>query len=222
MSASIVSLTDHLPRRCRKCDKEKPLSDFPVNKRNKDGHEIRCRPCLYVWRREKNILNKKMAWREVRKGRNAPVPTAFVCKKCKIEKPSTQFHRQPSYPNGINTQCRKCVNEYNFRLYDKNPLLKKRKLEKNKFPSKLNKLKRKYGLSWDAYRALYTSQAGKCLICQKPMVCGGRGCHVDHCHMTNKVRGLLCGGCNTGLGLFRDNPEFLSSAAKYIRDRSGP
>lgn len=41
--------------------------------------------------------------------------------------------------------------------------------------------------------------------------------HLDHCHQTMKIRGLLCGPCNKGLGLFRDNPEILEAAAEYLR-----
>lgn len=39
---------------------------------------------------------------------------------------------------------------------------------------------------------------------------------VDHCHSTNTRRGLLCGDCNKGLGMFRDNPALLRAAAAYI------
>jgi hypothetical protein len=40
--------------------------------------------------------------------------------------------------------------------------------------------------------------------------------HVDHCHQTGHVRALLCTGCNSGLGAFRDSPERLREAAAYI------
>ena len=39
---------------------------------------------------------------------------------------------------------------------------------------------------------------------------------VDHCHKTGKIRGLLCGGCNTSIGSFEDNPELLKNAIKYL------
>ena len=39
---------------------------------------------------------------------------------------------------------------------------------------------------------------------------------VDHDHLTNEFRGLLCNGCNKGLGLFRDNIQSLNNAIKYL------
>ena len=39
---------------------------------------------------------------------------------------------------------------------------------------------------------------------------------VDHNHETNTIRGLLCSNCNTGLGMFSDNPELLIAAAEYL------
>ena len=51
------------------------------------------------------------------------------------------------------------------------------------------------------------------------MICGSidRLC-IDHCHKTKHIRGVLCSKCNTGLGMFRDNPSFLIEAAKYLID----
>ena len=51
---------------------------------------------------------------------------------------------------------------------------------------------------------------GVCTICGKP------GNQVDHCHKTNKVRGLLCINCNQGLGKFQDDPELLEFARIYL------
>jgi hypothetical protein len=74
-------------------------------------------------------------------------------------------------------------------------------------------LKRKYGMSLEEYGAMWTRQGGACAICERPF---RRTPHVDHCHVTRLVRGLLCSNCNVGLGYFEDNPIFLRRAAAYV------
>lgn len=48
-------------------------------------------------------------------------------------------------------------------------------------------------------------------------ICGKPGQHVDHCHMTEVVRGFLCAGCNQGVGLMQDDPDLLIRAAEYLK-----
>ena len=45
--------------------------------------------------------------------------------------------------------------------------------------------------------------------------------HIDHNHKTNKIRGILCGNCNMGLGHFKDNLDVLKNAIKYLEDTDG-
>ena len=74
---------------------------------------------------------------------------------------------------------------------------------------------RRYGLTIDDYNRMLAAQDGKCKICRKTCPTGRR-LSVDHCHKTNRVRGLLCDPCNRGLGSFRDEPERLIAAANYL------
>ena len=68
----------------------------------------------------------------------------------------------------------------------------------------------------DIYRMM-DMQDGHCAICYELLPDETRFIHVDHCHDTLLVRGVLCNGCNLGLGQFKDNPDALENAAAYVR-----
>lgn len=53
-----------------------------------------------------------------------------------------------------------------------------------------------------------------CEVCEQSP--GKRSLHLDHDHETEAFRGWLCSNCNTGIGLFRDNPRLLRRAARYL------
>jgi hypothetical protein len=78
----------------------------------------------------------------------------------------------------------------------------------------------KYGLSVEDYMNLQRAQNFTCALCSTEDPGGVGDFHVDHCHETGVVRGLLCYHCNTGLGKFKDNPEVLRRAATYIEANS--
>jgi len=76
-------------------------------------------------------------------------------------------------------------------------------------------IKRKYGLTSDDYSMLLNEQNGMCRICSEPPE-EGKVLHVDHCHKSGRIRGLLCLCCNTALGKFKDSPEVLERARDYV------
>jgi hypothetical protein len=82
------------------------------------------------------------------------------------------------------------------------------------------RLKKEYGLSIQDYEKLLGSQGGVCKICLRYNSRKGLNgtLIVDHDHDTGVVRGLLCHGCNVGLGHFRDSPELLEEAIAYLRE----
>ena len=78
-----------------------------------------------------------------------------------------------------------------------------------------NELKRSFGLTLDDYNKLLKKQKRVCAICKQkdPYF---TNLAVDHCHKTNKVRGLLCHLCNRALGLFKEDIKALKCAIKYL------
>ena len=74
------------------------------------------------------------------------------------------------------------------------------------------RLKRRYGLTPEMVEGLLLLQGGICIVCREdPAIV------VDHDHKTGRPRGLLCGLCNLGLGAFKDSPERLLKAIRYLR-----
>jgi len=74
---------------------------------------------------------------------------------------------------------------------------------------------KKLGLSLEDFETMWLVQNGLCAICQKPLKRTQHGYGVDHNHKTGKVRGLLCNGCNTGLG-FLEKTEWKALADNYL------
>ena len=73
-------------------------------------------------------------------------------------------------------------------------------------------LRRLYGLTLEQFAELLRAQGDVCAICRK----SSSDYCVDHCHATDRVRGVLCRRCNVGVGQFRDDPNLLLEAASYL------
>jgi hypothetical protein len=93
--------------------------------------------------------------------------------------------------------------------YRNDPEIKKRRLARE--------IQKRYGISLQEYEELKAIQNNKCAICGGVQTKGKRWC-IDHCHETGEVRGLLCDGCNLGLGLMGDNKEGLLRALAYLEN----
>lgn len=79
-----------------------------------------------------------------------------------------------------------------------------------------------YGISYQDVLDLIAKQNGKCALCEATVSLHRGGgfkhkAHVDHCHTTNKVRGILCGNCNTALGKLGDDIESIQKVLKYLQ-----
>jgi hypothetical protein len=89
------------------------------------------------------------------------------------------------------------------------------------------KLRQRYGLKVEEYEWLFAMQKGRCAICRRPeRRFGADGLllplSVDHCHSTNRIRGLLCWNCNQAIGRLGDDPEILQRAVVYLTSQNNP
>jgi hypothetical protein len=139
------------------------------------------------------------------------------CNKCKESKPINDFYQ------GKNNKyrCIPCINQDSRNHYKANAARYIAKARAWTLANKVRirdlRLKRSYGLSRVDFDNLFKMNNGCCWICDKHNNdCARFGLHVDHCHVTGKVRGLLCSSCNTALGKF-GTKELLLSAFEYLK-----
>tara|TARA_R110000782_G_scaffold187705_1_gene277833 strand:+ start:840 stop:1217 length:378 start_codon:yes stop_codon:yes gene_type:complete len=115
-----------------------------------------------------------------------------------------QFQKDITKKEGVRPECKTCTAANRKSKYSKTAT-RKRNLEKNFGEGVV-----------DVYEIMFVNQEGVCAICKSPENGRYSNLSVDHCHATNKIRGLLCNNCNRGIGLLKDSPLFLREAAKYI------
>lgn len=82
-------------------------------------------------------------------------------------------------------------------------------------------LRHSHGISYKEYINMLEACNFKCMICKREVKAissdySTKAC-VDHCHSMDKIRGILCKDCNSGLGYFKDNIDSLSQALEYLR-----
>lgn len=130
----------------------------------------------------------------------------------------------------VNTQNFKLRNPSKFSKYSRAYVLKNKtdvaarrkaylRLQMAKDPQFRRKESLKvYGLSFEEFEGMKSSQDNKCPGCHRSFE--DQTPHVDHDHVTGKVRGLLCGPCNRALGLLRDKLEVCLNLADYLRSTS--
>ena len=149
----------------------------------------------------------------LQRDRASEITETPVCNKCGVDltDENCSSHKTPTIKNRWYI-CNSCKEQHVSE--------KKEKLDYRLYDNMFNK----YGITVEDYLNLLEDQQGVCAICkrQNPSrerfgVRADRRLFVDHCHETGNVRGLLCMYCNTGLGMFKDNIEYLLEAINYLR-----
>lgn len=139
-----------------------------------------------------------------------------LCPNCNVEKPHSDYwiRRDRNAPAG---RCKECSTAAQRAWRRSKPDYERARYQLVKVETRERHLLRKYGVSLADYDRMLVAQNGNCAICQAPEAEQHNGVfHVDHCHTTGRVRGLLCRGCNHMLGVVGDNPAVLERAITYL------
>lgn len=116
------------------------------------------------------------------------------CKKCGEIKPLEEFYKRNEVKNGYVRTCKSCRPKKNFI---------------------------KYGLTEKEFDEILISQNSICTICGIKLNTNNKTmAHIDHCHKTGIVRGMLCHACNKILGFARDDIQILKNAIKYLKEHT--
>jgi hypothetical protein len=199
---------DEHGKSCPRCRKYKPWSDYQNSSKTKDGRQVYCRSCASAhgrayYRANADKIRAKLA-AATGPGHPADPAKTKICGTCGVEKPHPEFYAHRSTSDGRAGYCKECAKAYSRAYTKRNAKIIRRRQRRWL-----------YGPAADVYDDLLTAQSHACAICGEPPQ-EGRNLHVDHDHDTGAIRGLLCGNCNTGLGLFKDDPELLSRATEYL------
>jgi len=114
------------------------------------------------------------------------------------------------------------ANKEEIKAYQSAYHLSYRKRDDVQTATRKRHLKNYYRMTEAQFNELWAQQDGKCGVCSVEMLPKGRHGHsvaIDHNHETGAVRGLLCRGCNNGIGCLQDSPEILKAAAQYLSER---
>lgn len=180
-------------RKCSKCKAYKQLDEYDRNTSGFLGHDSECSEC----KRQRGETVRRT--RGIQPARQVPIlvddndkPTHRECSKCQKMLPLDNFHKHNGGTAFLNRHpyCKDCSAERH--------------------------LITKYGITSADKIKMYQEQNSSCAICREFIAL--QYIHVDHCHASGKVRGLLCSGCNKALGLLKDDPERCIIMARYLNE----
>jgi hypothetical protein len=141
-----------------------------------------------------------------------------ACNKCGETKPLVEFYKRQSSKDGLQYHCKQCGNERvaSIRAANREYMRAYSRSDAGRASIRRHQLKKNYGLTIEQFDALLASQDYSCDCCKRKEP-GGRGqWHVDHCHASGEVRGLLCHQYNVGIGCLGDDLQGINNARRYL------
>ena len=118
-----------------------------------------------------------------------------LCKTCNRERELKHFSKRTysSGTVGYQPKCKDCERAKRSQYYKPHETMR-----------------RKFKITEEQYQKMM--EPDDCPCCGRRME---KKC-IDHCHKTEKIRGVICNNCNTALGLIDDNKETLSNLIQYL------
>jgi hypothetical protein len=183
--------TKALAKKCRKCGVEKSMSSYYKDARFSGGIDIHCSDCR---KKKTNEWRKSHPERAKEIGRNS--------RRRNPEKSRARARAWYASNKG------KALASMALRRKNNPDAIRNEKLRSN------------FGITLDQYNTISAEQNHACAICGTPQSEQLKKMAVDHDHETGRIRSLLCHNCNVGLGNFKDSPEILTKAIRYIHEHS--
>lgn len=165
-----------------------------------------------------------------------------LCSGCKQVLPVLQFSKASKRKDGLQRYCKACsaaaekkrrldpaklarLRERDRQRYNTPERAAYRKTYKEtnagkfaEYERRLYKLRNKFGVTRDDIERMLEEQNHQCAICLVDIDLFTKALmHLDHDHYNGKLRALLCGTCNVGIGMLQDSPEVMRRAANYIK-----
>ena len=189
-------------RRCSKCGEVKLPASFSmlITERGEASLQSWCTQCHSEAHREMRLRNLAQP----------PLANAKKCSTCGFVKPPEEFRKALSKKDGRTARCSVCHVSAKKKAW---ALLTP---QERSFRARKRTYWNFYRLTVDQVDAMIAAQGGVCGICGGPMAHP----HVDHCHETRAIRGVLCAGCNTKLAAV-DRKNFLTRAFAYLGKNYG-
>lgn len=137
-----------------------------------------------------------------------------TCGRCEETKPVSDFYKHGRSKDGLRSECKPCgqLSHAEWRASNKSAVrLSWKKASLRKY------YRQTYGLEVEERQDLFDKANRQCQLCEIPESELAIGLVIDHDHHTGTIRGVLCGSCNSALGLFKENVSVMLKAIGYIK-----
>lgn len=134
-------------------------------------------------------------------------PGLMRCRNCGEGKPFAEFGTEQT-TRGIKSVCKNCEKLRNRARYQGSAEVRIKEADRARTVN--------YGMSAGEFTAMLCAQAGLCAACDAQLGPARKELHIDHCHSTGIIRGLLCRGCNLAAGHVNDSPDRLRLLIAYL------